>query len=40
MAGTFDVLAKVVSESAGLRMIEMFTRASERPSVVQALTPA
>lgn len=31
VAGTFDVLAKVASTSAGLRMIQMFTRASAPP---------
>jgi hypothetical protein len=28
MAGTFDVLAKVASASAGMAMVEMFTRAA------------
>lgn len=30
VSGTFDVLAKVASASAGIRMIEMFTRAGAR----------
>ena len=31
LAGTFDVLAKVASATAGRRMIEMFTRAAVKP---------
>lgn len=34
VANTFDVLAKVASFSAGVRMIEMFTRAATPPHSV------